>query len=89
MKITYNSSKSAPGASGAPAWFRHLVLAWFLAAAVEYLLLPEELRILTELSGLAEMSLTRLLLVTAAAFGLLTAVDRVLPKAVQRLRSDP
>ena len=78
MKITYSSSKYTSADPKAPGWFRHLVLAWFLAAAVEYLLLPDGLRTLTGLSGLAEMSLMRLLLALQAVLNSLKSVQLML-----------
>lgn len=44
---------------------RRLGLAWLTAATVEYMLLPIPLRSMDSLNGLAEMSLARLLTVTA------------------------
>lgn len=47
-----------------PEIIRHLLFSWLLATAVEYLLLPEEVRSLSNLDGLAQMSFARVLLVT-------------------------
>ena len=44
--------------------FRHLMLGWFCAALLEYLLLPRDLKLLDQLNGIAAMSISRLLLVT-------------------------
>ena len=43
---------------------RHLMLGWLCAAFVEYLLITPRLRALDQLSGIAAMSLTRLVLIT-------------------------
>lgn len=55
---------------------RQLVIAWLLATLLEYVLLPAGLRELSNLKGLAQMSLTRVLLVTAMVTALLWAVSR-------------
>lgn len=44
---------------------RRLILGWFLAVTLEFMLLPEEARDLAELAGLAQMSLPKILLMTA------------------------
>ena len=48
-----------------PIFIRRLLTAWLAAALLEYLLLPIELRSVDNLSGIAQMSLPRLLAVTA------------------------
>ena len=55
---------------------RQLILSWLFAAFLEYLLLPAELRDLSGLKGLAQMSLTRVLVVTAMVTALLWVVSR-------------
>ena len=39
-----------------PALMRHFLIAWLLAVLLEYLRLPEALRTMTGLQGLAQMS---------------------------------
>ena len=56
------------------ALMRHFLTAWLLAVLVEYLRLPEELRTLTGLDGLAQMSLPRLLAVTGLGTLVLTVL---------------
>lgn len=51
---------------------RHLLLAWLIAATVEYLLLPQSVQALTQLQGIGQMSLVRVLLLTLCGFGALT-----------------
>ena len=53
---------------------RRLLLSWLMAALVEYLLLPAPLRSLQGLAGLAEMSLVRVLFITAAGVCLFSAI---------------
>lgn len=55
-------------AFAAGACIRRLTLAWLAAAAVQYGFLPEELRALDTLDGVAEMSFGRLVALAAAAF---------------------
>lgn len=55
---------------------RRLGLAWLTAATVEYMLLPISLRSMDSLNGLAEMSLARLLTVTAILLVLLCIVPQ-------------
>ena len=55
---------------------RHVLFAWLFAAAVEYLLLPIDLRNLINLRGTANMSLLRVLLITACCTGLLVFLSR-------------
>lgn len=49
-----------------PDWIRHLLLAYLCAALLEFICLPRELKNLATTDGVAQMSMTRLLLVTAA-----------------------
>ena len=60
-------SQLAPGAL-----LRHLLLGWLMAATLEYLLLPQNLKPLTQLQGIAQMSLVRVLLFTLCFGGALT-----------------
>ena len=57
----------------APALVRHIFLGWLLAVTIEYMALPIELRALTALQGLAQMSFGRVVLgaclLSAALFG--------------------
>ena len=55
--------------------FRHLFLGWLFAALVEYLLVPEGINGLEELSCIASMSLTRLLIITLLVTAALTFLD--------------
>ena len=51
-----------------------MVIAWLLAACVEYLLLPTGIRDLSKLDALAQMSLIRLLGIGSVVFTILTAL---------------
>ena len=51
-----------------------MIAAWLLAVCVEYLLLPEALRELSKLDGLAHMSMIRLLGIGRVVFTILTAL---------------
>ena len=84
MKISYEQPEKMR--SGMAVWFRRLIGAWIVAAAVEYLLLPAALRDLSGLAGLGQMSLARLILVTGALTGLLAVapfqkIQRWIPAA--------
>ena len=70
MKITYEQSKSCRGQSLGTI-IRRLIIAWLLAASVEYLLLPASLRDLAGLDGLAAMNPLRMILVVGAALAAL------------------
>ena len=59
-----------------PDVFRRILLAWMLAALWEYLLLAESLRVLTDSRGLAAVSLTRVIALTALFFFALFAIAR-------------
>ena len=61
---------------------RRVLLAWITAATTEYLLLPEVLRDLSGLEGLAQMSLVRLVAVTAVLTGVLLLAGRFWNTAV-------
>lgn len=47
-----------------PSLLRRIFPAWLLAVSIEYIMLPGELRDLTKLDGLAQMSLIRIIVVT-------------------------
>ena len=51
--------------------FRHLLLAWFIAATVEFLLLPAELKTMNGLKALGGMSFPRLLIITGIVLAVL------------------
>ena len=54
---------------------RHVLFAWLLAVAVEYFLLPAELRDLSGLDGLAQMSFPRMVGITCGLAVLLTGIS--------------
>lgn len=61
---------------------RRILAAWLLAVTAEYYRLPGDLRSLAELKGLAEMSVTRIGLLTCAGIAGLWAASRwISPKA--------
>ena len=43
---------------------RHIILSWLVAVLIEYFILPNELRDLAKLDGLAQMSLVRIVGIT-------------------------
>ena len=57
---------------------RHVILGWLLAVTIEYLLLPEAVRNLSNLNGLARMSLTRVGMITCGVAALLTGISCVI-----------
>lgn len=59
-----------------PCVVRHVFLAWLAAVMTEYLILPSELRDLSKLDGLAQMSLLRVIVITCVTAALLTAISR-------------
>lgn len=61
-----------------PDFVRHTILSWLLAVLTEYLILPSELRDLTELEGLTQMSIIRVIAITFAVAVLLFAVSCLL-----------
>ena len=65
-------------------WIRRAISAWLVATAAEYLLLDVPSRDLAGLSGIAQMSAGRMIIVTAVVFGLLTALARLLPQSTER-----
>ena len=72
MKITYEQSKPAAGASP---WIRRVILSWLIAAGVEYFLLDPRLRDLSGLMGIAEMSPGRMILVACGVFAAVYAIQ--------------
>ncbi len=56
---------------------RHVILGWLLAVTIEYLLLPEAVRNLSNLNGLVRMSLTRVGMITCGVAALLTGISCV------------
>lgn len=67
----------AENVSDTPGIFRKVILSWLLAAALEYLLLPQPLRSLAGLEGLAQMSFLRVLAVTGVIAAVLLFVPRL------------
>ena len=63
---------------------RHLLTAWLIAAATELLLLPEQLRSMNGLHGVAAMSLPRLLIVTGISLALLEGISRLMKNRTER-----
>ena len=84
MKITYDQHKYLPPVPGAAKWIRRVLLAWLVAAAAEYALLPGELRNLSGLSGLSAMSMGRLLLVGTGAFCMVVLLSKFIPESAER-----
>ena len=95
MKIDYSKkqnhkkNKHSQLPATAPKWqpaalIRNLLLAWLTAATAEFLLLPTQMRAMSNLQGLAAMSLPRLLIVTGAVMAFLEGMSRLLPKGSQR-----
>lgn len=56
---------------------RRLLLSWLLAVTIEYWMLPGGLRSLADLNGLAQMSLSRILLIGCGGTILLTGLSRL------------
>ena len=65
-----------------PGIVRKILIAWLLAVTIEYLLLPQDIRTLTQLKGLAQMSGLRIFLITAAVTGTLVALSRLKNAAI-------
>ncbi len=59
---------------------RPVFLAWLVAVAVEFLLLPVSLRTLADTAGIAAMSLRRLLIITVAGTGVLVLASLLLKR---------
>ncbi|MGN1025217.1 MAG: DUF2079 domain-containing protein [Faecousia sp.] len=58
-----------------PNLLRHVILSWLLAVVIEYFILPNELRDLANLNGLAQMSFVRLIGITCGIAVLLTGIS--------------
>ena len=58
-----------------PSLLRHVILSWLLAVVIEYFILPSELRDLSILDGLAQMSFVRVIGITCGITVLLTAIS--------------
>ena len=54
---------------------RHVILAWLMAVLIEYFILPSELRDLSKLDGLAQMSFLRVIGITCGISILLTGIS--------------
>ena len=67
MKITYEVTRRRKRPGG---WIRKAVLAWILAVTAEYVLLERELRDLSGLAGIGEMSPVRLAILRPGLFSL-------------------
>ena len=55
---------------------RHLLLAWLFSTLLEYLFLPQDLQNITQLSGIAAMSMPRLLILTVLFTAVLWALSQ-------------
>ena len=82
MKIEYQKIQNRKPV--APALIRRLLLAWLIAAAVEFLLLPGGAGTMNGLQALSAMSFPRLLIVTGAVLTLLEGTSRLLPHRMER-----
>lgn len=58
-----------------PSLVRHVILSWLLAVVIEYFILPNELRDLAKLDGLAQMSFVRVIGITCGIVILLTGIS--------------
>ena len=58
-----------------PSIIRHVILSWLLAVVIEYFILPNELRDLAKLDGLAQMSFVRVIGITCGIAVLLTGIS--------------
>ena len=58
-----------------PSLIRHVILSWLLAVVIEYFILPNELRDLAKLDGLAQMSFVRVIGITCGIAVLLTGIS--------------
>ena len=73
MKILYENSKIKRSGGMAP-WLRRLILAWLAAVTVECLFTPLDL---SELQGLAQISVVRIAAVAAVIFAALWVLSRM------------
>ena len=58
-----------------PGLIRHIILSWLMAVLIEYFILPSELRDLSKLDGLAQMSFTRVAGIACGIAVLLTGIS--------------
>ena len=70
--------------TAAASLIRNFLIAWLIAAAVEYLSLPRELKSLTGLQGIAAMSFPRMLIVMGVVLVLLEGLSRLLRREADR-----
>ena len=70
--------------TAAASLIRNFLIAWLIAAAVEYLSLPSELKSLTGLQGIAAMSFPRMLIVMGVVLVLLEGLSRLLRREADR-----
>ena len=84
MKITYDMPRSAPE-SGIGPWIRRALLVWLFAVTAEYLYLNKELRDLTVLDGIGEISPVRLAALALVAAGGLYALRKALTPERERM----
>lgn len=63
---------------------RHLLIAWLIAAAVQWLLLPAGLKTMNGLKALGAMSFPRLLINSGIVLALMESLSRFLPGAIER-----
>ena len=82
--MNVKSGKTENKAGTVPVLVRHLLLAWLIAAVVEFLLVPSDARTMNGLQALAAMSFPRLLLVTAILFLLLEGLTHLIRRQTQR-----
>lgn len=82
MKTTHRKFQNKT--SMAPPLIRRLLLAWLIAAAGEFLLLPDGVKTMNGLQALSAMSFPRLLIVTGAVLALLDGFSRLLDHRMER-----
>ena len=82
MKLEYRKYQNVN--KNTASLIRHLLIAWLVAASVELLALPRDLKTMEGLKGLAAMSLPRLLIVTGVVLALLQGVSRLVHRSVER-----
>lgn len=82
MKTTHRKFQNKT--SMAPPLIRRLLLAWLIAAAGEFLLLPDGVKTMNGLQALSAMSFPRLLIVTGAVLALLDRMSRLLGHRAER-----
>ncbi len=84
MKIIYDQHKYLAPAPKAAPWIRRVVLAWLVAAAAEYAMLPAQLRNLNSLAGLSQMSPLRMAAIAGGVFLLTLMLSKYLPAPAER-----